>query len=1129
MSSHILVFQKDFRNKICVVFFFSMILLVSHLPFFQDNSSSQQLLKNNLKQEKYTQTEVFPNKVLDPEINNNFLKNSSISANNDSSNITWGKPLRIVPSNLQRGDFVATQGPNGSLHCIWKQKVTHSGISLFHSTAENELGVNWSTPDQITHSETDISQLVLAGDLDGTLHLFFISSTEHFHRIYYCSKYPTEEVWNQEVLTTSSSYEFSSLTTCFSKDNTLNVAWIATDKKTTDRSSIYYQQKQAPVKKWLSSPAFFFNASNPKIVDLVGLDDDLIGMCWTNTTSNQIGDLIHYNQFDPQTLTLSIPEEIAETDQTIGALKIYFTPTENAVHFLWRIDVSTTRIYHRQRFNNGTMPTNPVLISYVYSNCDIGGLAEDPITGNIYFIYEDSSSTAISDLYLRKKLSGKTVWEPNREKITENSCSRLPIFFSNNQDGILGQLFHHSYNSVVTTPFDITEQWLPSTVIYQTSFYDSEPSFDIDSEGTIHLVWKHRGINSQERILYQTKQFNEPWGEITIINQSLDGQGRPQIIVDQDDHLHCIFAAETGVTSYSGLFYTTKLLSEPNWSKPILIKTPENYLEDIPIEILVDSNYNVHVFWSEQVDDFSNRLLYASKTSSSQNFTIQFIPSDEFSYNLYPNAVIDNNGTIHLVYVKENSISEDNEILYRYKPLHQNWSEPLSLATTTTNYFQQPVLTCDFQNTLNLIYLRRIPVGEQLLASTVNHWQKEMGNDWTFMETLFENQLIDNHNSFTAVNDSVIYLYHMKYYTEGKLEDKIALKRFNSQNSSWQQEEVLFQNPNYGTIPTGEYDGNSDQTYFILLDKKSSFPHLNWLTNQQDSDRDSLGDYDELIFNTDPLIVDSDLDLLADGLEVSTYFTNPANNDSDWDRLEDGSEILTHLTDPKNADSDEDQLFDGEEVAVWFTDPTNKDTDQDSLTDYQEIYLLETNPNAEDTDGDGMPDPFEIENGLNPIIEDSQEDNDEDELSNIGEYLNGTDPNNPDCDEDFLLDGEEIHIWNTDPLDLDSDDDTISDYDEVITFHTNPNKQDSDDDGFSDREEINAGTNPNDSQDNEKRRRINRILISVLAPTITIIIIIVSIEIWYRIKEKRLQEKEEDEIKQEEAKLEQLMDKKQKP
>jgi hypothetical protein len=65
-------------------------------------------------------------------------------------------------------------------------------------------------------------------------------------------------------------------------------------------------------------------------------------------------------------------------------------------------------------------------------------------------------------------------------------------------------------------------------------------------------------------------------------------------------------------------------------------------------------------------------------------------------------------------------------------------------------------------------------------------------------------------------------------------------------------------------------------------------------------------------------------------------------------------------------------------------------------------------------------------------------DADNDGLSDEDETRLGTDPNDPDSDDDGLKDGPEIHTYNTDPPDADSDDDTYSDSAEVAA-DSNPN------------------------------------------------------------------------------------------
>jgi len=67
-------------------------------------------------------------------------------------------------------------------------------------------------------------------------------------------------------------------------------------------------------------------------------------------------------------------------------------------------------------------------------------------------------------------------------------------------------------------------------------------------------------------------------------------------------------------------------------------------------------------------------------------------------------------------------------------------------------------------------------------------------------------------------------------------------------------------------------------------------------------------------------------------------------------------------------DSDSDSLSDVDEVNIHGTDPLEADTDGDGLFDDAEINTHGTDPLLVDTDGDSISDRVEVENGLDPLV-----------------------------------------------------------------------------------------------------------------------------------------------------------------
>ncbi|NPE08811.1 MAG: hypothetical protein GNW80_11065 [Asgard group archaeon] len=1094
---------------------FSSLSLSHGEAVLEDNSESKMVSENNL-----------------------IIDEAPKPMNFDSKDTVFGEGVHLTPDDLTRNSYSAAQGTDGRLHCIWKQQHTQHGLSLFYSYSNDSNGENWSISELLFRFEEDIITPKLVVDNNDNLHIALIIKRLEYSRIYYLNYSAANSTKTLVPVFTTNSTGISSLRIGISHNDTVNIAWIS--KKGTSipfawDSKINLQRKNLTTNEWLPEPLVLYNESNPNILD-ISTDYNSLHICWTNSSDFLDTQTISHIFFNESTKIWSTYESLTLSSNYIRVLAINVANDEG-LHVLWSEGKSSSALHFLKWFSNGTIFSPSNRINNADGNNYHAYVIENEASGDLHFVFEDESGYLIS-IYHRKMLSNGSMTPI--VQLSSTSYSNEPVFIKATASAdIFGYLLYISEGSLVYQYLNTSEIWFTSGIVYYGTQQTLLQSAVVDSEGVIHLVCLHI-VSGRREIFYLRKLVNDTrwtgFESLFVVPADIN----PQLVIDSNDTLYIFGVILDSGSGFDAIHYSYKLKGQSNWSIPQLCYTPighvpnrayyhpqmnERPYSDKPT-VIVDENNTLHLFWREFFGD-QMLLNYAYKFSNSTGFSPrEILPSYQTDSQIYHISVLfDQNNTLHLVHGEFINELEVSMIIYRTLLPNKTWSE-LSLIDAAYDWLYRPKIIQESTGKLQLFYtLNRIfSIWRELYYSDFKLYERmPEDNNWIFKETFMRDTVTAGYFDAILLEDDTFYLVYFQgdfsspyWYVES---NEFLTIRKRTTEGDWENETLLF-NAEFTKVTPAIIYNQVEELIYIFAEIEMN---VNWFGIQKDTDKDTLGDIDEVTWGTDYLKADTDEDGLSDGFEIKISLTNPLIKDTDWDGLSDYEEAIIYLSNPLSVDSDRDDVEDGDEVLIYHSDPNLQDTDQDLLDDYKEIFEIGSSPILNDTDSDLMPDFWEYINNLDLNFDDSQDDEDDDGLVNLDEYYVGTDIYNPDTDSDYLTDGDEVHNHTTNPLNADTDFDTLTDWEELMKYYTNPFLEDSDQDGFSDRSEIESGTNPNDPRDNIRLRKLRTALMFSIIPVGSLVIFVTGIETNFRLKAKKQKEMEEAELSKEEQILEEII------
>ena len=649
-------------------------------------------------------------------------------------------------------------------------------------------------------------------------------------------------------------------------------------------------------------------------------------------------------------------------------------------------------------------------------------------------------------------------------------------------------------SKIVDVPVNAT--WA-NHIVDSTGIVGNYSSIVLDSANGAHISY-YDSSNADLKYAYK------PSGGAWMINNTIDSQSQvgkyTDMAIDSLNGIHIIYYDETNDMQ--------KYAYKPSGGAWIISTIDNSSSWEASPSIALDSKNGVYICY---YDYTTRNLSYAYKPSGGTWTTNSITPSPLGEYN--PSIVVDGEDGIHISYTNYTNY----DLKYTYKSSGGIWT---NYTIDSQGQVNDSSIAVDSTNGVHISYM-------DWTNYDLKYAYKPSSGSWT-TSTIDSQGSVGQYNSIAVDSINGVHISYYNYSNTAEL--KYAYK---PSSGTWTTSTLDSSRRAYSSIAAkGEnnvhisyFDGsNQDLKYaYRIFPPRNVQVSLNWtpkisglrnITVKID-ENNTIQEFDEtnniatlgIIVNPGALtsievlpsstilelnntqqfsakgydICNNEISLLP-AWEVSGCGTIDQNGlftakypgtvlvYANYSNIS-GVANVTILVN-KTADNDLDGMLDWWEIERNLN-PFNSsdailDPDLDNLNNLQE-FLNNTDPYNWDSDNDYMADGWEVKNNLNPLDPtDAHLDVDNDSLDNLSEYDNGSDPQNPDTDADGMPDGWEVknklNLTNNSDSDLDPDLDNLNNLQEFLN-NTDPNNWDTDNDDMADGWEVNFNLNPIDAKD----------------------------------------------------------------
>jgi len=353
-----------------------------------------------------------------------------------------------------------------------------------------------------------------------------------------------------------------------------------------------------------------------------------IHIAWKDKTnySNSGDDYDIFYKFKPKNGNWSITEVVSTESNGESICLSLAIDNNNNIHIAWKDKTNYSNsgddsdIFYKFKPKNGNWSITEVVSTESDKDCNCPNLKIDN-NNSLHIVWPDSSNYKNSgndqDIFYKYKLNGGN-WSITEVVSTESNehslVSSLAIY--KNIIRIIWEDKTNYKNSGddwdIFYKFKSKEgKWSNTEIISNESSENSlSPSFDVDDNGNIHIIWLDRTNFKKSGwdydIFYKYKYQNKKWSNIEVVSNDSTSNSKWTYLIIKNNTVHIAWSDSTNLSNSGNdydIFYKFKN-KDFNWSNTILASINSSRDSSWP-SFDLDSNGIIHMSWWDSNDNWT--------------------------------------------------------------------------------------------------------------------------------------------------------------------------------------------------------------------------------------------------------------------------------------------------------------------------------------------------------------------------------------------------------------------------------------------------------------------------------------------------------------------------------------------